>query len=71
MSAASDADKGVVRTFLEAWSEGDLDRAFALTDPHGVVWMLSFGGTSQRCVSTFVRRILHRCSVSEPPFRVD
>jgi ketosteroid isomerase-like protein len=44
MSAASNADKGVVRTFLEAWSEGDLDRAFALTDPDGVVWRLSFGG---------------------------
>jgi ketosteroid isomerase-like protein len=48
MSAASDADKGVVRTFLEAWSEGDLDRAFALTDPDGVVWMLSFGGDISR-----------------------
>jgi hypothetical protein len=44
MCAASNADKGVVRTFLEAWSEGDLDRDFALTDPDGVVWRFSFSG---------------------------
>jgi uncharacterized protein len=37
------ADKGLVRRFLDAWSEGDLDAAFALTDPDGTVWMLSFG----------------------------
>jgi ketosteroid isomerase-like protein len=40
---ATDADKTLVRRFLDAWSDGDLDAAFALTDPNGTVWMLSFG----------------------------
>jgi uncharacterized protein len=43
VSAASDADKELVRGFLDYWSNGDLDEAFRATDPDGLVWMLSFG----------------------------
>jgi ketosteroid isomerase-like protein len=43
VSAASDADKELVRSFLDNWSNGDLDEAFDATDPEGLVWMLSLG----------------------------
>jgi ketosteroid isomerase-like protein len=41
MTAAS--DKNLVRGFLEAWSSGLLDQAFAMTDPEGTVWMIASG----------------------------
>jgi uncharacterized protein len=43
IAKSSRADKALVRRFLDAWSDGDLDAAFALTHPDGTVWVLSFG----------------------------
>ena len=44
VDAATDSpEKAVIRQFFERWSARDLDGAFALTDPEGEWWHLTFG----------------------------
>ena len=43
VAATDSPEKAVIRQFFERWSARDLDGAFALTDPEGEWWHLTFG----------------------------